>query len=214
MLTQQEVMATQGTRLSEKAPWETYADELSVKMDDKLAAEVAAYAERRHEDHRNTQMQEELHRQREISEDTAKQYQWLTAEEYADFDARIGRVLSHAEFITMLRKVGVRCWYTQHLQPGKVTLLWQPDPLHAPEVACWVQYGQMPELSLMRFDDHGVPLDERRRGWRTCLLQLILKGVITEETANKTFGAPRQDTAFRRYNTTLQQFRNVGGQLK
>jgi predicted molibdopterin-dependent oxidoreductase YjgC len=65
----------------------------------------------------------------------------------------------------------------------------------------------------MNFDDHGVPLAERRRGWRTVLLQAILKGVITEEKANKEFGKPRQDAAFDRYNGLLKAFRDAGSSL-
>jgi hypothetical protein len=71
----------------------------------------------------------------------------------------------------------------------------------------------MPELSIMNFDEHGVPLAERMRGWRTCLLQLILKSAITEEKADEIFGSPKTTAAFHRYNSTLQGFRNVGGRI-
>ena len=66
----------------------------------------------------------------------------------------------------------------------------------------------------MKFDDHGVPLSERMRGWRTCLLQLILKGFITEATANKVFGAPKVTEQYHRYNALLQSFRNNGNSLR
>jgi hypothetical protein len=71
----------------------------------------------------------------------------------------------------------------------------------------------MPELSTFRFDEHGVPTTEKFRGWRTCTLQLILKGVISEKKANEVFGKPATTPAFHRYNATLQQFRNQGGRL-
>ncbi len=211
--TEQEVLAQQGTRLSDKAPWETYGDELDVKMTPELAAAVAEYAENRWEDSKNTQMQEELCRQKEMSEETSKEYQWINPEEYKDSTARIGKVISHAEFITTLRKAGIRCWYTQHPHPDKAVLYVYRDELAPPELACWVQIGQMPELSMMNFDEHGIPLAERRRGWRTCLLQLILKGIISEEKANKVFGPPKVTKQYDRYNSTLQHFRNAGSSL-
>jgi hypothetical protein len=71
----------------------------------------------------------------------------------------------------------------------------------------------MPELSMMNFDDHGAPLAERRRGWRTVLLQLLLSGFITEEAVDKEFGKPRQDAAFDRYNGLLKAFRDAGSSL-
>jgi hypothetical protein len=210
----QQVMASQGTRLSERNPWETYGAEMEARMSPEMASAVAEYAERRYEsDQTSSENKEELHRQREISTELAKQYQWLNPEEYADFGARIGRVMSHAEFINTLRKSGIHCHYRQHPQADKAVLYTSKYGCDTAEIACWVQVGQMPELSIMRFDDHGVPLDERRRGWRTSLLQLILKGIITEEEANKAFGRPKETEQFHRYNSTLQNFRNAGSSL-
>jgi hypothetical protein len=213
--TAQEIQQTQGTRLSETAPWDSYDSELSgPKMSPELAAQVAAYSEQRYKDAPvSSQSQEILAENQEINEDIAKQYQWLKPGDYADIEARFGRVMSHAEFITLLRKAGVSCYYKQHPHADKLTLLWQPNGLDQLEVACWAQYGQMPELSLMNFDQYGAPLAERRRGWRTCLLQMILKGIITEEKANEIFGKPRPDKAFDKYNSMLQAFRNAGSRL-
>lgn len=214
MPTAQEIQSTQGTRLNEDAPWMTYDTEMTEKLDANLAAAVAEYAERRYEDRQTSnQNKEALAEQREMSAETAKQYQWLTPEEYADQEQRIGRVMSHAEFITKLRDTGMHCWYVQHPHADKAVLMFAKDGVAQPEVVCWSQVGMMPELSLMRFDDHGAPLNEQRRGWRTCLLQIILKGFLTEEKADATFGRPQQAQAFDRYNRTLQSFRNAGGSL-
>lgn len=190
---------------------------MDTKMSSQLAAAVAEYAERQYDDTMSSnQTKEELHRQREINDEIAKEYQWLQPEEYADLAPRIGTVITHAKFITSLRKAGIVCFYTQHPHADKAVLLvdrqgFYEGPL---EVACWVQQGQMPELSIMNFDEHGAPLAERRRGWRTCLLQMILKGLISEEKANKVFGEPKTIRAFHRYNNTLQQFRNIGNRLE
>lgn len=63
---------------------------------------------------------------------------------------------------------------------------------------------------MMRFDEHGVPLAEKYRGWRTPLLQLILKGVISQKKAEEAFGKPPTTPAFHRYNALLQSYRNNG----
>jgi hypothetical protein len=212
---QNEIMKSQGTRLSNTSPWDSYETEMSgPKMDPKLAAEVAAYAEKHYKDAPvSSETQEILAENEEINEEIAKQYQWLNQNDYADVEARIGKVMSHAEFINKLRSAGLSCWYVTHPHADKATLIWSKNGIAPSEVACWVQLGQMPELSIMNFDNYGAPLAERRRGWRTPLLQLILKGIISEEKANEVFGKPRQDAAFARYNSTLQSFRNQGSRL-
>jgi hypothetical protein len=50
MPTQQEIQKSQGTRLSETAPWESYDSELGVPMSPELAVEVAEYAQKRYQD--------------------------------------------------------------------------------------------------------------------------------------------------------------------
>ena len=198
MATAQEIQKTQGTRLQAESPWDSYDSEMGPKMSPELAAQVADYATKHHPDAKpSNQSQEILAEQKEINDGLARQYQWLKPEEYEDFGARIGKVMSHAEFISKLNKAGLSCHYRQHPHPDKAVLFVSKTGLSEPEMACWVQIGLMPELSIMNFDDHGAPLAERRRGWRTCLLQILLKGLITEEKANKVFGRPRQDAASR-----------------
>ncbi len=204
-------MTGQGTRLSEKAPWETYASELDLKLSPELESAVNAYAERRYElEETSNQNKELLAEQREINREVAKEYQWLSEDEYKDHDARIGILMSHADLINKLRKAGVRCHYRQHPHPDKATLY----VIHHGEekVAAWVQInGIMPEYEFVNFDERGVVVNTRRRGWRTVLLQMILKGFITEELAEKTFG-PARGPASNRYNATLYAIRN--GQAK
>lgn len=214
MPTAQEIRNTQGTRLQEKAPWETYAAEMDEKLDPKLAAEVAEYAKHRYADSQiSSENKERLAEERERSREVAKQYQWVKPEEYDDFEARIGVVMTHSEFIDKLRTAGMNCWYTQHVHSDKAVLHASHGDRRPNEVVCWVQQGQMPELSIMNFDDHGAPLAERRRGWRTCLLQVIMKGFLGEQKVDEVFGEPRKDEVFTRYNATLRALRDAGNQL-
>lgn len=191
---------------SSKAPWETYAASFDEKLDPKLEQEIAEYS-KRHHTKSSSQNEEELCRQKEINQELAKQYQWLHPDEYADAGPRIGRIRHSSEFLNLLRKCGINCWYRQHPQPKKLTLM-----VHrfgsVPEIACWVQEGYVPEYTIMGFDEHGVPLAEKYRGWRTPLLQLILKGILTEEKADAVFGKA-SGPASERYLRTLYGARNT-----
>lgn len=212
-MTQEQILATQGTRLNqEDAPWETYSRQLE-NDDPALLEAIAEYAGRVSDAEASSETKEAYAERKEYNDHTAQEYQWVSPEEYADAGARIGRVMHSSTFINLLRKAGVKCWYRQHPQAGKVTLVVQRGDMAA-EVGCWVQAGFMPELGVMRFDDHGIPTTEKFRGWRTCLLQLILKSVITEKKAEEIFGAPATTPAFHRYNATLRSFRNAGGRLE
>lgn len=209
-LTPEEIKRSQGTRLSEDAPWETYSPEET--FDPALQAAIDEYASRVSDAKPTEQTNEELCRQKEAADTQADAYRWVRPEEYQDEGARVGRIMHSSVFIKKLREAGVKCWYRQHPQPGKTTLVIQRGALN-PEVGCWVQSGFVPELSIMRFDDHGVPTTEKYRGWRTCLLQLILKSAITEKDAVEFFGKPPVTEEFDRYNWTLRCFRNAGNRL-
>lgn len=205
----QEIAQMQGTRLSDVPPWMSYAASFEEKLDPRLEAEIQKYSQHRHES-TSSETKEELHRQKELSDDLAKQYQWLHPSEYIDEGARVGRIMHSSELINKLREsCSIHCWYRQHPQPRKLTLLVDRHMRQLPpEVGCWAQEGFMPEYSIVRFDDHGVPLDEKFRGWRTVLLQLIIKGILTEAVADRVFGKA-VGPASERYRKTLYGFRNT-----
>ena len=213
-ITAEEIQKLQGTRLNQEvAPWDSYSSEMDSKMSPELAAQVAEYSLKHYTDApKSGEAEEVLAQLTEENKERAKEFQWLTPEEYANQEERIGKVLHSSELITLLRKCGVNCFYRAHPHHDKATLMVSVNggPL---QIGAWVQLGNCPELSLMNFDRYGVPLAERMRGWRTVTMQLIMKGMLTEEKANKVFGKPRQSAAFDRYNSTLQAFRNAGSSL-
>src|ERR1700677_142081 len=85
-----------------RAPWETYSSSLDERLDQKLEAEIEEYSKKRHEKS-SAQNAEELARWEEENKALAKQYQFLTPEEYQNEGARIGRVIHSSEFINKLR---------------------------------------------------------------------------------------------------------------
>lgn len=58
-----------------------------------------------------------------------------------------------------------------------------------------LQVPLSPEWSVMRFDEYGVPTNEKYHGWRTALLALINKGVITKQQAHAAFGKPKGEAS-------------------
>jgi hypothetical protein len=209
--TPEEIAKSQGTRNSEQNPWDTYDKELDLN-DPALLEAIAEYETRVSDAEASSQTKEEYARVKQASDEKAAEYQWVKPSEYADEPDRVGRIMHSAVFLNKLRQAGVKCWYRKHPHQGKITLIVQVHN-QPPQVGCWVQEGFMVELSMMRFDSHGIPLDEKRRGWRTPLLQLILHGVITQEKAEEIFGVPPVTKAYHRYNATLMRFRNAGGKL-
>lgn len=202
------VYTTPGTVAEERAPWMSWDDEMLDKsISAELAEEMEEYAKNHYEEDQSSEESKELLAMwKERNDDAAEEYQWLKKADYANEEERTSRVMHSSEFLTRLRKAGINCFYKQHPHADKAILVFVKGQLE--EVGCWVQQGNMPELSIMRFDDHNVPTNEKRRGWRTCLLQLILKGVITEKAAVKYFGPSKLTAAFAQYNGYLYAFRN------
>jgi hypothetical protein len=212
--TPEEIQSLQGTRNSDRPSWQTYDEEMMGDIEDPALLEaMAEYASRVSDAEATSQTKEELARLKEAAAESAKEYQWLSPDEYKNEGERIGHILHSVVFLNKLQKAGVNCWYRNHPQAGKITLVVQRGAL-PPEVGCWCQDGFAPELSIMRFDDHGIPLAEKYRGWRTPLLQLILKGIISEKKADEIFGKPKTTPAFHRYNSTLRRFRDAGSRLE
>lgn len=209
-LTPEQIQAMQGTRKSEKAPWETYNDQMTERLDPELEAAIAEFASHDPHGHTDSQTEEELCRVKEENDNLARDYQWLNPGEYEDEKARIGRIMHSSELIKKLtEECGISARYRPHPQPKRITLLVDTSQgIKGMEVACWVQFGYMPEYSICNFDDHGVVLQEAYRGWRTVLLQLLVKHMIDEETINRVFGEAVGPAA-RKYLEIVRAFRGL-----
>ena len=209
-LTPEQIQAMQGTRKSEKAPWETYNDQMTERVDPELEAAIAEFASHDPHGHTDSQTDEELCRVKEENDNLARDYQWLNPGEYEDEKARIGRIMHSSELIKKLtEECGISARYRPHPQPKRITLLVDTSQgIKGMEVACWVQFGYMPEYSICNFDDHGVVLQEAYRGWRTVLLQLLVKHMIDEETINRVFGEAVGPAA-RKYLEIVRAFRGL-----
>lgn len=65
-----------------------------------------------------------------------------------------------------------------------------------------------PEFTVMRFDEYNVPTEEKYHGWRTAVLALIIRGVITEKQADAAFGKVVENAASSFYRQQLFEWRN------
>jgi hypothetical protein len=66
----------------------------------------------------------------------------------------------------------------------------------------------LPEYSQYLFDEYrDIAIKEKKRGWRTVLLRLILAELINEETSDKVFG-PATGQASSVYKRRLYAHRN------
>jgi hypothetical protein len=70
-----------------------------------------------------------------------------------------------------------------------------------------LQYPWSQEWSLLHFNEYDVPSGERRRGWRTAMLELIVQGVLTEEEINSAFGPVALNGVSQLYRERLFYYR-------
>ena len=199
-------MSTSGR---EKAPWEDYGSSLIGEDTPEMEKAIKEYAMNRHT-HSSQQTEEELARWKEGNYAAVSEYRFLDPAEYAEFGPRIGTIYGHDEFINKLRKIGLTCFYREMGHDQKLALWVQKDGMTEPQVACWIQRPFMIEYEVPSFDDKGLPTGTRYRGWRSCLLQMRMKEMITEDQINKHFGRAC-GPASGRYLSTMQSLRNNYG---
>lgn len=160
--------------------------------------------------------------QRAASDEMAARFRWDRQQELAPEReaARRGRVFHACEFFPRLeRAVGKELAYSKGQgellgkicgikvrtrQPSLVAIAGEEDEF---KYATWAQIPLMQEFSVMHFDAHDVPLNEKFRGWRTVLLAMIEKGFLTERAMVQEFGAA-EGMESRRVNGELYALRN------
>ena len=180
--------------------------EFAYDIDEKVAAEVAAYENAPRHDVSSQQAKEEFARRFEDNVESRKQYRFANQEEFKG--QRTGKILSMGEFMRRLLTVdGVVAHYTDRGGLKGTLGLYAGRNGRPKEYICFVQVPLMQEYEEMHFDRYDVPLNTKRRGWRTVLLRLIEKRVLTESEANEAFGEPASGPVSRRYREHLQWYR-------
>ena len=209
-----------GTQMNSRAPWETYDAEMDPMRgcSDHLREAVAEYSLRRHAK-TSTQNLEELCRQKEMSTAMVKAYRFEHQDDLAsEGPERVGKIMNILEFWDKLKTI-IPCYISSTVRGGMAGLaVLKPHEELDPETGnkvkkdwhyvCGVQVGYMHEYSTLRIDSHGLPTNEKWRGWRgTVLLRLIMGGFISEADAHRVFGEPAQGMG-RGYREALYHWRN------
>ena len=146
----------------------------------------------------------------EISDEMGEQYH---IEDQADLTNELARKInpmSTDAFVAKLRANGIKCFTVYNGLKGTIGL-WciPPKQVARARYCCYLQIPAMYEWSVLRLDRHNIPVGEKFRGWRTVLMELIKKEILTEYQAHKIFGHPSGNKTFRRYQRSLWELRNL-----
>lgn len=153
---------------------------------------------------------EEYEAHREQSEALAEDYKLEDQSELVNETARKVNIIETREFIRKLRANGVKCFTVDNGFPPKTVALWcmPPNQAQRARYVCYLQIPAMYEWSVLRTDRYGKPEGEKFRGWRTVLVQLVEKEILTEFQIHQIFGRPSDGRVFQRYQRSLWEFRN------
>lgn len=201
-----------GTEKSDVAPWESYDREMDVTRTwtPEMKAAVGKYAQRRHEKPNSAGL-EEVIRQRELSSDYVKEYRFFRQFEdgLTDEKQRQGELMFCLDFVEKLNTI-LPAYLSGKIIKGLSGLyVFTPDVKGGHwHYVCGVQASIMNEYSVIHVDSHGLPLNEKKRGWRTVLLRLIMGSFITEEQAHAVFNEPFSGPISHRYREQCYWFRN------
>jgi len=134
--------------------------------------------------------------------------EWIKANAYR----RKGKVMHHLTFINKLRAAGLKCWYNTEAWQGIVGLraIRKGYEQLGVQFVCGVKVGYTTEYDIFHYDQYGVELNRKYIGWRSCLIQLIARGYITETQANQIFGKPQLCEASELYRKVMWQIRAGG----
>ena len=142
---------------------------------------------------------EEASRQKEMNTFLHSKERMVNQDEVTK--TRDGKILSETEFLRRLRKISTAFDYAGPILMGRRAIT------YAGEAVETIHANYAKEWDELRTNEYGVATDLRYKGWRTTLLSLILKGLISEEAVDRIFGKPSgMESA--RYRRTLWCSRN------
>jgi len=144
--------------------------------------------------------------EKEASDSQVESYKMDGQELLTDEKPRKVNIIQTRDFIKRLRDNGIKCFTVDNGLASTVAL-WAARGQQMIYIA-YLQVPAMYEWSILRLDKHNLPAGEKFRGWRTVLAQLIVKDVLTEESAHQIFGKPTGGHVSSRYRKTLWLRRN------
>lgn len=174
----------------------------------KLLADGTPNWIKRPEDYKHF-VRESFQAAKEESDSQVSQYKMERQEILMNAKARKINAIGTRDFIDKLRRNGVKCFTVDNGFPPQTIALWAIKPGTDRLVyVCYLQVPAMYEWSVLKVDRHGLPAGEDFRGWRTVLMQLIEKQILTEKRAHEIFGRPSDGETSIIYRESLWFFRN------
>jgi hypothetical protein len=130
-------------------------------------------------------LQEATQEALETNTDAVRKFRFTHQDELTDWIP--GRILWLGDFLDMLQTIRPDAFYAEYSYMGLRGLGFVDAgvPFYS---GTSVMNGNMPEWSKLRTDHHRLPKNEAYRGWRTVLLALIQKDIITLEQSDQVFG--------------------------
>jgi hypothetical protein len=155
-------------------------------------------------------VQESFAEHKQVSDTMASRYAMEDQDDLTNRPARMVNPMSTRDFVAKLRAYGVKCFTVDNQFPPGTVALWclPPKQNQRARYICYLQIPAMYEWSVLRLDRHNMPVGEAFRGWRTVLVQLVEKEIMTEYEIHKVFGNPSTGPVFNRYQQSLWEARN------
>lgn len=157
-------------------------------------------------------------RENNLSSHAVRKQRWEDQEEYRKDSARVGHRMHHTEFLRRIEKYVPNLYVIEGGVVGDLGIyLTYPVPQSRLdgrdfEYLTYIHEGVSNEFSTYEFNnDKDVPIREKwngGRGWRTVLLKMIKKDLLTEEQAIREFGQAEGEGSVI-YNKQLFQKRNT-----
>jgi hypothetical protein len=150
--------------------------------------------------------EEEVARQKELTENAIARRRAPNHSDFLDAEARLGIPLEGPQIVERLR----RLLPTLHVRDGAPGCLayYLPAPNgESLQYLGWTYRRTSPEYSSYIVNSRNIAVQERR-GWRTFLLRLVLAGVITEKQALRVFGPPSNGIVGKYWAKALWEKRN------
>lgn len=152
--------------------------------------------------------------EKEISDKMATGYKWDDQEMLTNEKARMVNRMGTRDFLKKLSENGVKFVVSDNgwKGPGGVPTVGlfcvPPNNTRKLRPVCYIDVPFMWEWSVLLLDGHGIPNGEKSRGWRTVVIQLVEKEIITEQQCHKIFGVPAPNPISSRYFRSLWEKRN------
>lgn len=135
-------------------------------------------------------------------------YRLWDHESFKDFERRKGMVLHSSEFIERVCRINPSI-FVQHQLNFEGDWGLYLDILGRQVYLSGLSKGWLTEFSYTLVDERNLPTEERR-GWRTVLMRLMSKGVMTWEEVETEFGNSEGANSDR-WHIYTEPFRNSNG---